>query len=95
MTKTKLPPKVSKWEIGGVPAAAILEILYEMESLPEMVKADLPRYMLLAFILFALVRAYQQRRAQEAAEPAKEAAATKDGVPKAPDAKVEKKPDVE
>lgn len=87
MTKTKLPPKVSKWEIGGVPAAAILEILYEMESLPEMIKADLPRYMLLAFIVVALVRAYQQRK-----NPAEQAEEAEEAID---DPEVEKKPDVE
>jgi hypothetical protein len=58
----KIPAVVSNWEIAGVPAAILLEVLYEMETLPEVIKADLPRYMLLAFIVVALVRGFRQKQ---------------------------------
>lgn len=66
---TKVPAAVSKWEIGGVPAAIVLEVLYEMETLPDAVKDDLPRYMLLAFIVVALVRGYLQKRSGNTTPP--------------------------
>lgn len=56
---------VSKWEVAGVPAALVFEALYELGILERLgsTAADLPRVMLLVFVVIALVRGWTAKGA--------------------------------
>ena len=54
--------KVSKWEVGGVPAALVFGALYELGWLNELgvTAEDVPRLMVVAFVALATLRSAGQ-----------------------------------
>lgn len=56
--------KISKWEIGGVPAALVFEALYGLGVFERMGlrPEDTPHVMVVAFVLFALIRGATSRK---------------------------------